>query len=109
MAFLARGYTPGLAPYGDVMNRAIDHVLSVQAINGSLMGGGGQMYSHNIATLMLSEVSGMADPERQACIEAALQKAIRLILAVTPIMKPILKNTKAGSKCCKKRGRISWI
>ncbi len=87
MAFLARGYSPGLPPYGEVINRGIDHILSVAKPNGLLMGGGGQMYSHSIATLMLSEVSGMVDPERQARIDEVLPGAVQIILAAQDIAK----------------------
>lgn len=88
MAFLARGYTPNLPPYGHVINRGIDFVLNVQTQDGSLIGyGGGQMYSHNISTLMLSEVSGMVDPERQKRIEEGLAKALKIILDAQRVQK----------------------
>lgn len=87
MAFLARGYSPGLPPYGDVINRGIDHILSVPDAKGTLVGGGGQMYSHNISTLMLSEVSGMVDPERQARIDVVLPRALNIILAAQAAQK----------------------
>lgn len=91
MAFLAKGYTPGQAPYGDVLNRGIDFVVSAQQWNGMLVGDTsthGPMYSHCIATLMLSEVSGMVDPDRQTRVDAALGKALRLILAAQKMPKP---------------------
>jgi hypothetical protein len=88
MAFLARGCTPGLPPHGDVINRGIDYILSVASANGTLIGSGGQMYSHNISTLMLSEVSGMVDPERQAQIDAVLPRATRIILDAQDVRKP---------------------
>jgi hypothetical protein len=88
MAFLARGYAPGLPPHGDVMNRGIDYILSVPSTNGALMGAGGQMYSHNISALMLSEISGMVDPERQARIDGILPRATRIILAAQDVRKP---------------------
>jgi len=87
MAFLARGYTPGLPPYGDIINRGIDYILSTPDAKGAMMGGAGQMYSHNIACLMLSEVSGMVDPERQARIDATLPRAIRITLAAQDVNK----------------------
>ena len=88
MAFLARGYSPGLPPYGDTINRGIDFVLSVQAPDGTIIGaGGGQMYSHNISTLMLSEVSGMVDPDRQKRIDQALPKALKVILDAQDVPK----------------------
>lgn len=91
MAFLAKGYTPSHAPYGDVINRGIDFVIGAQQWNGMLVGDThthGPMYSHTISTLMLTEVSGMVDPERQARVDAALGKALRLILAAQKMPKP---------------------
>ncbi len=85
MAFLARGYTPGLPPYGDVLDRAIDSVLTAQKPGGNITD---NMYHHNISTLMLSEVSGMTDPERQARIGEALAKAVRVTLTAQAIPKP---------------------
>jgi len=87
MAFLARGNSPGLPPYGDVINKGIDYILSIPDNKGTLMGGGGAMYSHNIACLMLSEVSGMVDPERQARIDAVLPRAIRVTLDAQDVNK----------------------
>src|SRR5881394_3006172 len=34
MAFLSRGHQPGVGPYGERLNRAIDFVLSCQLTNG---------------------------------------------------------------------------
>jgi hypothetical protein len=45
------------------------------------------MYSHGASTLMLLEVSGMVDPARQARIDEALAKALKLILAAQSIPK----------------------
>lgn len=87
MAFLARGYTPGVPPYGDVINRGIDFILTTPDAKGAMMGGHGQMYSHSIASLMLSEVSGMVDPERQARIDATLPSALRILLAAQDVDK----------------------
>lgn len=88
MAFLARGYTPGVPPYGEHINRGIDFVLGSQNQEGSLIGyGGGQMYGHNISTLMLSEVSGMVDPERQKRLDEGLAKALKLTLDAQRIKK----------------------
>lgn len=87
MAFLARGYTPGLPPYGDVINRGIDHILTTPDAKGAMMGSHGQMYSHNISCLMLSEVSGMVAPERQALIDVALPRALRVTLDAQDVNK----------------------
>ena len=88
MAYLARGYSPGLAPYGEVIDKGIDFVLLSQSPEGTLIGsGGGQMYSHNISTLMLSEVSGMLTPDRQKNVDIALGKALKIILDAQRIQK----------------------
>lgn len=87
MAFLARGYTPGLPPYGETINRGVDFILSVRSPDGHLMGRRGEMYSHNISCLMLSEVSGMLDPERQARVDVVLPRAIQVTLAAQNVKK----------------------
>ena len=82
MAFLSKGYTPGNEPYGDVINKCIDYILRYQRDNGCLDAapGGGAMYAHGIATLLLSEVSGMVEPERQEKLDKVLSKALKVIL-----------------------------
>jgi hypothetical protein len=96
MAFLSKGYTPGDARYGTVINRCIDYCLKHQRPNGSIDAapGGGGMYAHCIATLLLSEVSGMVTEERQKGIDAALPKALQLILNAQRIPKH--PNHKGG-------------
>ena len=90
MAFLAKGHTPGTHPYGDVINKGIDFVVGSQHHSGMLVGSTrshGPMYSHTIATLMLSEVTGMVDAQRQKKIDIALGKALRLMLAAQKVRK----------------------
>jgi len=88
MAFLAKGYLPGEGPYGENINRALDYVMSC-ANNAGYFGDkeNGKMYAHAIATLFLSEVSGMVDPERQQKIDVALAKAIKIILDAQAVRK----------------------
>jgi hypothetical protein len=96
MAFLAAGYTPGTGPYGEAINRGIDYVLDQQEKNGMLVGrrtSHGPMYSHGISALLLSEVSGMVDPNRQKRIDEALPKALKVILSAQKIKK---SRTHAG-------------
>jgi len=91
MAFLAKGHTPGTPPYGDVLDKGIDFVLDSQHHTGMLVASArshGPMYSHTIATLLLSEVTGMVAPERQRRLDPALGKALRLILAAQAVRKP---------------------
>jgi hypothetical protein len=84
MCFLANGHVPGPSKYGKVMNRAIDWVIAKGEKNNNTGllsgGGGGQMYSHGLCTLFLTEVSGMVDRPRQAKIDALLPKAVQVIL-----------------------------
>ncbi|MFO1093803.1 MAG: prenyltransferase/squalene oxidase repeat-containing protein [Planctomycetaceae bacterium] len=88
MAFLSRGHVPGHGPYGDVINLAIEFVLSTQQDNGLLYGlpisqnwerfdgSHTAIYNHAIAGLMLAEVYGMTQDEQQARIGAAVDKAL---------------------------------
>lgn len=86
MAFLAQGHSPGVGPYGEVINRGIDRVLASQQPNG-MLAPDGQMYGHNAATLMLAEVTGMVDPQRQERVDEALGKAVQLLLDAQRIGK----------------------
>lgn len=74
MAFLARGYTPGLPPWGDVLNRGIDYVVSSVALIRTQTG-------LLIPAIMLTDVSGMVDPERQVRVGAVLPQVLRNVLA----------------------------
>jgi len=91
MAFLAKGNTPGVGPYGEVINNGIDAVLASQQSNGLLSAGsrshGSFGYSHCICTLMLSEITGMVDPKRQEKVDVALGKALKLILSAQRVKK----------------------
>jgi len=90
MAILSKGYTPMEGPYAETINRSLDFILANQKSDGLLekgKGGNGPMYAHNIATLFLSECSGMVDPERQSRISVALPKALALILRAQAVPK----------------------
>ena len=88
MAFLAKGYLPGDGPYGENINRALDYVLSCANSKGYFgERENGKMYAHSIATLFLSEVSGMVDAERQKKLDVALAKAIKIILDAQAVRK----------------------
>ncbi len=87
MAFLSNGHLPGDAKHGPVINRCIDAVLSCAEMKADApyrgyMGaaGNGRMYAHSIATLFLSEVSGMVDEACQQRIDATLPLAVKVIL-----------------------------
>jgi hypothetical protein len=96
MAFLSKGHLPGLGKYGVNVDRCIDYVLAQQQPNGVLNRGRGNetMYAHNIATLFLSEVSGMVDAVRQRKVEEASARALRLILDAQSVPKSV--NNRGG-------------
>ena len=81
MAFLSKGYNPRSGPYSHVIRSCVDYVLATPTTNGYLGVRGGNMYGHGIATLFLSEVSGMVGPERQKGIDAMLARALKVTLA----------------------------
>jgi hypothetical protein len=90
MAFLSKGHLPTEGSYADALNRSIDFVLANQRDTGLFEkgnAGSGPMYAHNIATLFLSEVSGMVDPQRQKKIAEALPPALKLILKAQAVKK----------------------
>lgn len=91
MAFLSRGHLPTEGPYAESINRSIDFVLANQKDSGLFekgKAGSGPMYAHNIATLFLSEASGMVEPERQRKIADALPKALQVIYQAQQVEKP---------------------
>ncbi len=96
MAFLARGHMPGRPPYGDVLDKCVDFILANKQSNGYLdsPNSGGRMYAHCIATLFLSEVSGMVDPARQKKIDETLPKSLKIILTAQEVKKD--KNHRGG-------------
>ncbi len=88
MAFLAAGHTPGRGPYGDFINQCIDYCLDTQREDGYIaIDSGRGMYSHTIASLFLSEVSGMVDPVRQQRLDEALPKTLDIIISAQNMPK----------------------
>lgn len=79
MAFLAGGFTPGRGPYGDVVDKGLDFVLSCAQEDGYLTSAGTRMYSHAFATLCLAEIYGMT---RREDLRLVLQRAVDFIVQV---------------------------
>ncbi|CAN5349427.1 terpene cyclase/mutase family protein [soil metagenome] len=80
MAFLARGHRPGVGPYGELLNRAIDYVLSTRQKWGVLSvntQGTAVSYNHAIAGLMLGEVYGMTDASRSELVADTIASALK--------------------------------
>jgi hypothetical protein len=89
MAFLAAGHTPGNGPHGEVIDKGVLYVARTIQEDGYLLGDNEQskMYAHSIATLMLSEASGMVRPEIQEQIDRALPAALQLIISAQEVSK----------------------
>ena len=90
MAILSRGHLPTEGPYAETLTRCIDYILSNQDRQGLYQAGyagSGPMYAHNIATLFISEISGMVDPGRQEKIAESLPRALGLILRAQAVKK----------------------
>lgn len=90
MAYLSAGYTPGYGEYSENIDRCIKYVLESQHANGLLDkgdSGHGLMYAHNIATLFLSECSGMVDPDTQERLDRVLGRATKLIISAQAVPK----------------------
>lgn len=80
VAFMAEGSVPGRGTYGEVVQRALDFVLSNCSETGLIASddSSGPMYGHGFATLFLGEVHGMnASDER---VRDALVRAVQLIV-----------------------------
>lgn len=90
MAFLSAGYTPGYGQYAENIDRCLRYVIESQHFNGLFDkgdSGHGLMYAHNIATLFLSECSGMVDTGTQEALDRVLPKATKLILSAQSVQK----------------------
>ena len=90
MAYLSAGHLPGYGEFSPNLERCIRYVLESQRSNGLLDkgdSGHGLMYAHTIATLFLSECSGMVDAETQELLSPVLAKATKLILEAQAVPK----------------------
>ncbi len=91
MSFLAAGYLTDNPVYGPTILRCLEFLLHCQRDNGYITARQGSdkgMYSHAIATLLFSELSGMVSPEYQAQIDQALPKALAVIISAQNVDKP---------------------
>jgi hypothetical protein len=88
LAFLSRGHQPGLGPYGGVMEKGVDFVISCQRPDGLFsyrppgavhVDNGAShtaVYNHAIAGLMLGEVYGHVTGARAGEVKEAMEKAL---------------------------------
>ena len=94
LAFLSRGHQPGLGPYGQQMERAIDFVLACQRDDGlfsfqppqdsrgqdvheDMTASHTAVYNHAIAGLMLGEVFGHVTGPKMQEVKKAMSKALQ--------------------------------
>lgn len=88
MACLATGHTPTDAKYGLLIDRSLSYILKNHDQKGYFGDcHDGKMYAHAIATLFLTEVSGMVSAERQKQIDEVLPRAIKIIIDAQAIKK----------------------
>ncbi|HUS58129.1 MAG TPA: HEAT repeat domain-containing protein [Planctomycetota bacterium] len=78
LAFLSGGNCPGdRSEYGDVVGRAINHLLAIQHPSGRFGGPSGhEMYNHSIATLALAEACILSEDVR---LREPLERAVKHI------------------------------
>ena len=76
-AFLSQGHLPGQGLYGPEVARGTRFLVASAREDGYLIGRGGNMYAHAMATLALAELWGMAGGEE---IRSTLERATSLIV-----------------------------
>jgi hypothetical protein len=103
LAFLSCGHEPGAGRYGDVLERAVQYVLSCRRPDGlicrlqpedKLIERGAShtgTYNHAISGLMLAEVYGMAPPAAAGKLRDTIHQAIEVSLALQRM--PPKRNT----------------
>lgn len=80
LAFMSQGHVPGQGEYGPIVSKAARFIASAQRAEGDgyLVGRGGNMYCHGMATLALAELYGMThDDELKPVLDKALDLIIR--------------------------------
>jgi hypothetical protein len=78
MAFMSQGHVPNEGKYGPEVAKGLRFLLANAGDRGYLAGpGGGNMYCHGMATLVLSQLFGMTGDEE---VKKTLKKAVDLII-----------------------------
>lgn len=79
LAFMSQGHVPGQGEYGPVVTRGAKFLISSPRPEGDgyLVGRGGNMYCHGMATLALAELYGMTHDDE---LKPVLDKAIDLMI-----------------------------
>ena len=108
MAFLSRGHKPGAGPYGGLIDKGINYVLTIQQKSGLFAaeelnytlinripssqtlytsGGATKTYCHAISMLMLGEVYGLTDPLKAFRVREGIIKGLKSTLQLWDIRK----------------------
>lgn len=111
MAFLSRGHKPGQGEYGELLDKGVNYILSIQKESGLFahkelnynllktkitsptfehlydQEGVAKSYCHPICMLMLGEVYGLSDPARSFRIREAIEKGLKCTLAFWDVRK----------------------
>lgn len=115
MAYLSRGHLPGEGPYGELLDKAINYVLSQQRdsgifahreINHALLNTvpadltefddmAPKSYTHGICMLMLGEVYGITEGKESFRIRNAIEKGLKFTIQLWDI-RPHLKEDDGG-------------
>lgn len=79
LAFLSDGHVPDRGRYGPATTKAVRSLLAGAGPDGYLVGpAGGNMYSHGLAALALSQVYGMtAEPDVRRVLKKAVDLTVR--------------------------------
>ncbi len=79
LAFMSQGHLPNQGKYGPEVTKATRYILASAREDGYLLGArGGNMYSHGLAELALSQLYGMTgDPEVRKTLKKAVELTVR--------------------------------
>ena len=109
MAYISRGHMPGKGPYGELLAKAINYVLSQQkksgifshmeidpaklnvipsTANGEFEEMAAQTYSHAICMLMLGEVYGLTAEKESFRIRNAIENGLKFSIQLWDIRPP---------------------
>lgn len=109
MAYISRGHMPGKGPYGELLEKAINYVLSQQkksglfaqmeidtaklnvipvSATGEFEEMAAQSYSHAICMLMLGEVYGLTDEKESFRIRSAIENGLKFSIQLWDIRPP---------------------
>lgn len=115
MAYISRGHLPGEGPYGELLDNAINYVLSQQRdsgifahreINHALLNTvpanitefddmAPKSYTHGICMLMLGEVYGLTNEKESFRIRNAIENGLKFTIQLWDI-RPHLKEDDGG-------------